>query len=354
VSHVDSLPNWLEVPLGALMALHERGVHAVLLHGPAGTGKWRLAMQFAQACLCDQPVRPGMPCGHCASCQLFVAGNHPDLRVTVPDALAERRPGRPDDDEPASTADTPRTKPSRDIKIDAVRDLSGLFQISAHRGGTRVVVLGPSENLTLPAANALLKNLEEPPPQTLFVLVSDQIDQCLPTIRSRCSLLRVSPPDDTQAQQWLITQGVPAARARQSLIQAGGAPLLARQRALDGDNASSEAEAILPLLRAGGALTVARIASQVPRQVLLPESLAIMQRWAWDLQAVALGADARYFPDDGAQLQVLASTMPSWTRVDAWHQHLQSLQATAEHPLNGKSCVEGALIAYANAWNPAG
>ncbi len=73
----------------------------MLLHGPAGTGKWDCAMAFAADVLCESARGPGPACGNCASCRLIGAGNHPDLRVLVPDALAERRPGGASDDEDA-------------------------------------------------------------------------------------------------------------------------------------------------------------------------------------------------------------------------------------------------------------
>lgn len=348
-----SLPPWLDAPALALTRLHQRGVHATLLHGPAGTGKWNLAMAFARHLLCQNPTPPAGACGVCGSCLLFAAGNHADLKIVVPDALAERRLVRPTDDDtvasPVSDSAASKAKPSSEIKIDAVRELSRLFQISAQRGGYRVVVLGPAESLNLPAANALLKNLEEPPDSTRFILVSDRLDGCLPTVLSRCSLVRVTPPASPDALRWLTQEGVPAAKAQRLLVLVGGAPMAAWQHFTNGSSPEDN-DAILALLRAGPSLQSAQVVAQVPRQIELPLALTVMQRWAWDAQAVALGANARYFPDDTETLRRLTASLPDWHRLNAWQRHLDALKATSEHPLNVKSCLEGALLQYRDIW----
>ena len=106
------------------------------------------------------------------------------------------------------------------------------MSISSHRGGRRVVLLLPAEALNASASNALLKMLEEPPPGTTFLAVSDQLDAVLPTILSRCVLLRAPNPSRAQSVAWLRSIGVERAEAR--LAEAGGAPVgLAEENAGD-------------------------------------------------------------------------------------------------------------------------
>ncbi len=112
--------------------------------------------------------------------------------------------------------------------IDQVRKISDFLAISSHRGGRRVVMLLPAEALNAPAANALLKMLEEPPHGVAFLAVSDQLDAVLPTILSRCVLLRAPIPSRAQALAWLQSNGVE--RAETKLAEAGGAPLMRRRR----------------------------------------------------------------------------------------------------------------------------
>ena len=340
---------WLAEPRLRLGALRARGAHGLLLHGPAGVGKWDLAMAFAADVLCERPAAaaPGQACGDCAACLLLAAGNHPDLRVVVPDALAARRPGsavEEADGAPAGEgAAATKTKPSREIKIDQVRDLASLSSITAHRGGARVVVLGPAEALNLPAANALLKGLEEPPPGLIFVLVSDQIDRCLPTILSRCSLVRVAAPARAVALEWLRGQAGQA-DAEQRLTEAGGAPMAVLRESeelLTGEIR----ETLLALLRRGAALEPAEIASQVPRTLPIAAAVALFQRWGWDYFSYRTGGGLRYHPDDAASFDALAR---HW-RLDAaggWLDRLRGLRAVADHPLNPRAAIEGALFDY--------
>ncbi|MFO0207074.1 MAG: DNA polymerase III subunit delta', partial [Betaproteobacteria bacterium] len=238
MARLSRLP-WQVEDFAALRALQARSVHAVLLHGATGIGKKVLALDYAQARLCESPRADGHACGQCAACGWFAAGAHPDLRVVVPDVLARWRltgdddeadeegegggavapPAEPDPDAARSA------RASREIRIDAVRRLARFLTTSTHRGGLRVVVLAPAELITTEAANALLKMLEEPPAGTLFILATDAIDDVLPTVRSRCLLVRCRAPDRAAALAWLHSGGV--AEPETALAEAGGSPLAA-------------------------------------------------------------------------------------------------------------------------------
>ena len=343
---------WLAEPRARLAALRARGAHGLLLHGPAGVGKWDLAMAFATDVLCERTAAAQVEaynpaCGVCHSCLLMAAGNHPDLRVVVPDALAERRPGNTADEAEAAPAGegaaAPKTKPSREIKIDQVRDLAALSSITAHRGGARVVVLGPAEALNLPAANALLKGLEEPPAGMIFVLVADQIDRCLPTILSRCALVRVPVPARAVALEWLRTQaGV--ANAGQRLTEAGGAPLAVLRESEELLSVEVR-DGLLALLRRGAALEPADVAAQVPRTLPIAGAVALFQRWGWDYFSYRMGGGLRYHPGDAASFEGLARhwRLPA---AGGWLDRLRGLRGVADHPLNPRAAIEGALLDY--------
>ena len=338
---------WHGAPRATLRALRQRGSHALLLHGPAGTGKWELAMSFARDLLCERGSASVPACGNCPSCILVAAGNHPDLRVVVPDALAARRPGaaleREVETEASAEESSARSKPSREIKIDQVRELASLTAVSAHRGGCRVIVLAPAESLNLPAANALLKGLEEPPEATVFLLVSDQIDRCLPTIVSRCAHVRVVTPPRAMALQWLHSQGL-GADAAQKLTEAGGAPLAALRT--DEHALTPELHAtLLHLLRRGPSLEPADVASDVPRTLPIGASVALFQRWGWDYFAFRMGCALRYHPGDAASFEVLSRHW-SLSAASGWLDRLRDLKAVAEHPLNARAAIEGLLLEY--------
>jgi DNA polymerase-3 subunit delta' len=205
------------------------------------------------------------------------------------------------------------------------------------------VVLGPAEALNLPAANALLKGLEEPPPGMIFVLVSDQIDGCLPTILSRCSLIRVPVPARDAALAWLDRQpGM--ANAGQRLTEAGGAPMAVLRES--DDRLSPEVrDGLLGLLRRGAALEAVEVASQVPRTLPIAGAVALFQRWGWDYLSYRMGGGLRYHPGEAAIFEGLAR---HWQLEAAanWMDRLRALRAVAEHPLNPRAAVEGVLLDY--------
>jgi DNA polymerase III subunit delta' len=354
---IRGLP-WHGATWAALQPLRVRAVHAVLLHGPAGIGKKSLALDFAAGMLCEAPAADGRACGNCTGCVLVNAGSHPDLRVVVPDMLAEWRGPPPEVDEdaldepdepPAGEAEPAKGKKiSREILIQQVRALADFLSTSTHRGGARVVVLAPAETLNAASANALLKMLEEPPPASFFILASDALDDVLPTIRSRCVLVRCALPDVATAAGWLRAQQVEA--PDQALAEAGGAPLLALP-VEEGDPSRLDPEQralLLELLARGAALAPAEIAARVPKALPVGAALALMQRGGWDLLALsALRAPqrVRYHPQAAATLQRIAAgaPIPAWV---GWLRSLTRRRASQDHPLNARLVIEAALLDY--------
>jgi DNA polymerase-3 subunit delta' len=213
----------------------------LLIHGPEGIGKLVLAEHFARLLLCETEEKLRTPCGTCDGCRWYLAGTHPDLRRLEPESLARLRDSGDEQDE-ATTIASRTQKPSTEIKIDQVRSLDGFLNLWSHRGGQRVVLVHPAEEMNLNAANALLKGLEEPQAQARFILVSNRPARLLPTIRSRCVALPVALPDAAAAGYWLKAQG--ALDWEAWLAFAGGAPL----RALG--YTSSAGEAIAGLRKA--------------------------------------------------------------------------------------------------------
>ncbi|HEU0200683.1 MAG TPA: DNA polymerase III subunit delta' [Burkholderiaceae bacterium] len=350
LDRIRNLP-WHARAWDELHALHARQVHAVLLHGAAGIGKKGLAFDFAASLLCESRCDSGQPCHACAGCALFDAGNHPDFRVLVPDTLAWMRPapsaeeGEAEAEGEGDVREAKAARTSREIKIDPVRAIADLVGVSAHRGGARVVLLAPAESLTTPAANALLKMLEEPPPQTVFVLVADNLDNVLPTIRSRCVLLRVAPPSAAQALEWLRGQGIKDPES--ALAATGGAPLAALPADEDDEQRLDAATAatLLELLAAGRRLAAADVIARLPRTLPLGDTIGLFQRWAWDLLGVRLAGTVRYHPQRQAALRAVAGDAP----VDGllgWAKSLERARAVADHPLNARLAVEALLMEY--------
>ncbi|MGE5160282.1 MAG: DNA polymerase III subunit delta' [Betaproteobacteria bacterium] len=328
--------------------------HAVLLHGGRGIGKRHIAQAFAQLLLCESP-RDTQACGTCASCQLVAADNHPDLRWLMPAADLPARADDAGEEEGSEVVDTPaaggkpKKAPSREILIDQVRRIGDFLGVSSHRGGRRVVLLAPAEALNGPAANALLKMLEEPPAGAVFLAVSDQIDAVLPTIRSRCVLVRMPAPPWAEALAWLRGRGVEDAESR--LAEAGGAPMnIADEESVDERRRLDPAvrDALLALLARGAAATAADIVAVVPREVAVGPAIRLFQRWGWDLLGERMAQRVRYHPGHKRALATLARAVDPPKLVD-WLAALAEAQAVSEHPLNARLAVEQALLGYVDA-----
>ena len=218
---------WNQPIFDALGRRAERLPHALLLHGPRGTGKLALAERLAQRLLCESADLARRPCGACDACRWFLAGNHPDFRRLEPEALSSQ----PVADEEEGVRRS--KKPSVVIKIEQVREFADFLNVGSHRGGLRVAVVHPAEDMNANAANALLKGLEEPPAGAIFLLVSHRPARLLPTVRSRCVAVPVPVPPREAALKWLSGQGVKD--AERWLAYAGGAPLGALEYAADAE-----------------------------------------------------------------------------------------------------------------------
>jgi DNA polymerase-3 subunit delta' len=324
---------WHIAALERLVAQRERLPHALLVQGAAGIGKTRFAQALAAAALCETPHR-GLACGVCASCHWFEQGNHPDYREVIPEAAEE------DDGTEEEAQGKGEKAKSVVIKIEQVRALADFMSLSTHRAGWRVLVLHPAEALHPNAANALLKTLEEPPPRTLIVLVSDRPARLLATIRSRCRVLALPMPAPADALAWLRAEGVPEPQA--ALAAAGGAPLLA-QRAAEPDEAQFRRKLVAELARPGGADAL-QFAGNVDREGV-ERLIHGLQTWVQDLVRVRMGGKPRHHIEQGAALSARARTS-DLERLFALDRELAEARRLAAHPLNARLLAEHLLTAY--------
>lgn len=308
------IPSFQQDAWDRLVRLAERAPHALLLHGPEGVGKLQLAERFAQLLLCEAARPRAAPCGKCDGCRWFLAGHHPDVRFVEPEAIARRVAA--DDGEGSEKS---KAKPSLEIKIDQVRGLADFVNLASHRGGKRVVLVHPAEAMNVPAANALLKSLEEPPESALFILVSHRAARLLPTVRSRCVPVPVPLPPADVARAWLEKQGV--ANAARRLAFAGGAPL----KALEDAN-SGRGERVDQIAQALASESPERVQGVRDRESL--ELLAeVLQRRAFDQALTAFGLQAKY----GSERLGKAGSGKDWL---AYLRKLGPDRALARHPLN--------------------
>ncbi|MEQ1638386.1 MAG: DNA polymerase III subunit delta' [Methylococcales bacterium] len=186
--------------------LHKRVPQALLISGNPGLGTQHLALQFADALLCEHPTPESQACGHCHSCLLQKAGTHPDFINVQPEAEG------------------------KGIGIELIRLLLPKLALKPHSEGFRVVMINSAELLNNAAANAFLKCLEEPNARTVIILITANAGRLPATIISRCQLLNMTAPSRALATEWLMQQKVLADHAL-LLNMAQGSPLLALQYA---------------------------------------------------------------------------------------------------------------------------
>jgi len=324
VSPSDTLP-WLVAPIRA--ALQTRHAHALLLHGPQGVGQFEMALTLAQAWLCEGPGG-ARPCGACPACRLVQARSHPDLLVLLPPALRESLgwEAAAGDADGAAAEKTSKAKPSKEIKVDAVRIAVAFAQTTSARGRGKVIVLHPAERMNGIAANTLLKTLEEPPGDARFVLSCAAPDALLPTIRSRCQAVPLRLPPTDEALAWLVAHGV--SQPEVLLAATGGQPLEALEWHRQGIDAALWTR--LPaLVRRGDAAPVAGW----PLALLVDALLKLCH----DAACVAVGAAPRYFPSVSVSAGADAPSLVLWQR------ELQRVARHAEHAWNAGLMAESLM-----------
>lgn len=320
-----------------LQARRSQLPHSLLLIGQKGLGKFDLARQFAASLLCEQQQIDGRSCGKCLACNWYGQGNHPDFRLLQPSALSDDVDG-----------EDGKKKASQQITIDQVRGLDEFLNIGTHRGGLRIVVVYPAEAMNRSTANALLKTLEEPAPDTLFLLVSSEPMRLLPTIRSRCQVVPVPLPSRQLAEKVLADEGI--ADAGRWLALAGGSPGLAL--ALSGSGQLVWLETLIRHLSAGKNADPLGVASDIEKVVkdskgklLLKNVVEALQKWLVDLTLAKNGLPVRYFLPQAATIANLADMIPA-VRLIHSYRDLNAHRQEAEQPLNARLFLEGLFLDY--------
>lgn len=309
--------------------------HAWLLEGVSGLGQLDLALALAGAWLCEQvgrsdPTEPA--CGRCSSCHALSVHTHPDLMVLLSEVTALAM-GWPLDDKAQKELDEKKRKPSKDIRVEAMRAAIDFAQRTDSRGRGKVIVVFPAERMNTVTANALLKTLEEPAPGVRFVLATEAADKLLATIRSRCLSHSMAWPTPDLAMTWLCDERhLPTAEAPTLLRAAGGRPIDAVALFESGWRAELWSQFPRRILQGD----VNGFAAEVP-QVLINH----LQKLCHDLLCRQAGAATRYF-----LLEELACVPKAvtWTALAEWAKLLRQARRTADHPFNPGLMVEALLV----------
>jgi DNA polymerase III subunit delta' len=264
--------------------------HAYLFRGPDGVGKKTAAQMFAAFLNCKSP-QEGNACCRCTSCRKYISGNHPDLIHIAPEGAA--------------------------IKIGQVRELKHQLSFPPLEAAVRVVILEDIHTMRREAANSLLKTLEEPAPDNLFILTADQAGEILPTIISRCQIIPFGALDhENMARVLMQEKGLEKSDA-DTLASVAEGSLGRAKFLLEQDLLAFRQEVVeqLLLLQNGQPETITQIFLLSERAAALKENiqefLALLRLWYRDLVLVSAGV-----PVSSAVNKDLVSSLP--TAIKRW------------------------------------
>jgi len=252
----------------------DRLPHALFLQGNEGLGKNDFAIALAHALLCKQPLADHQACGSCASCKLLAADSHPDLHYL----------------QPVPAKKTQSLKPALRIRIGDIRELCDKLNQTSQYNGYRIAILNQADQLTIEAANSLLKTLEEPGREVLIILTSARAHRLPITIRSRCQTIRFSVPEEKMSAQWLSERIAATAdtsanekqtgqQISQLLKQAFGSPLAAFDLIAQADQQQVLADAMTAAISGKSSLEYAAKLAKFAKLSMLEQMLC----WVSDL-----------------------------------------------------------------------
>jgi len=303
---------------------HDRVAHAYLFHGDDGIGKKLLALRFAQAINCEGD-QDADACGSCRSCAQIESRTHPDFLVIEPD----------------------REMANPQIKIEQVRELEQQIVYQPLVARKKMFLIDDADRMTLGAANALLKTLEEPPAHSVLLLISSRPSALPATVRSRCQRLRLAPPARTQVEAALIrTREIPPADAR--LLAAASQSRLGAALTMDLTDTRTKQDELSALASPQTLRSVAAIltaAEALHKSDRGPEVLDWLAQWIRDLLLVCVGADPDHLIHADRLSALKAAARGARTdRLAVLLDEIDALQRSAGRNLNLQLALETVLL----------
>jgi DNA polymerase III subunit delta' len=306
------------------LAQQQRG-HALLLQAAPGDGALQAAVALAQCWLCEGG---GNACGGCPGCRALQARTHPDLLLLLPEELRRAMlwpllGDKPETGEGGEGTSRSARKPSRQLRIEEVRLATDWVGTTSARSRGKVLLLHPAPAMNATAANALLKTLEEPPLGVRIVLTATDPQHVLPTVRSRCQIVRLPRPPRDAAAGWLEGQGV--ADASVLLDAAGGQPVTALQWSRAG--LTAERWHALPA-------AIARGRTEALQGWPLPQAIGVLQQLCHAAMRRAVGGRSSAFGGEGGP------TAGDPRALVQWQRSLNRAARHDEHPWNEALLLE--------------
>jgi len=271
---------WRTIGQSNALALLENGIqtgnlaHAYLLVGPNHVGKTTLALDLAQALNCEGK---NPPCSECQSCLRIASGKHVDITIIGLNHSSNKKAQA-------------ETRTQTEISIDEIRGLQRNASLPPFEGRYKIFIIDGAENLSLEAANCLLKILEEPPPNVLLLLLATDETRLLPTITSRCQLIELKPISSVEVEKMLIqSHGVDSGKSRLLSRLSEGCLGWALTASIDDIHLQQRAErlsALYPLLNASWEERFNYVAQLENDRKSAQELIKLWQAWWRDIMLV--------------------------------------------------------------------
>jgi DNA polymerase-3 subunit delta' len=282
--------------------------NAYLLVGPAHIGKMTLAINLSQALNCNAIEKP---CGECVSCRKIAAGKHADVQVI-------------------GLVSTGKEKLSKEISIDQVRDMQHSANLPPFEGCFKVFIIDGAELLSNEASNCLLKALEEPVENVLFILLTANERRLLPTVISRCQRLELLPLPPASIEKKLLDRGIEADRARLFSRLAHGCPgwaISASDSDFIVDERAEKMETLQSIMRSGMEerfAYAAQLAAQFSRdRQSVQDELALWLDWWHDLLLIKLGSPKSITNIDFAATLIETAAKYDLIKIRTFISHIQ-------------------------------
>jgi len=359
---MNSVFSWQQALWQSIM--RDGGIrgHALLLKGREGVGKLAFARLLVKSLLCKKPTTGRAACGQCASCNWFEQQTHPNFSMISPETFNTGQSQiSSNEDQPQAISKTNKA-PSHQISISQIRELDDFVYLSGHQSTYKIVLIYPAEAMNKAASNALLKKLEEPPEQVLFILVSHQPQRLLPTIRSRCHQIAMPVPDMDTALHWLQEQikerrsleplskndaeNIEPEKLRVLLALSSFAPF----KALELEESFDQHRQFIACLSKPESFDPLEVADKLKNQDLLM-TVDWMQKWCYDLLCFCASSCLRYHPHCETTIRVISRRINLQKLLD-YKRFLNTQQLLANHPLQARLFLEDILIQYHALFEP--
>jgi len=293
--------------------------HAYLFVGASGAGLEKFASTFAQSLICNKLKDTNEPCGICQDCQWLLT-EHPNLQVI--DNSAE-------------------DSSSNNISIESIRNLKRFFELSSHQiGGNKVILINNAESLTLNAANALLKILEEPPENSYLILTTNSISALLPTIISRCLIVSCPKPTNEEARQFLKLEGHENLSSQLPLFNNLPLDLIANQ------SENELFETIIEEFKKGKDFELMTIESKWLSGDF-SAIISLFQKWIYDIFLFKLTTKSHFFEHKKENIKKLSNNTDI-SKLIRLVKSVNNIKLISNKPINKELAFDNLMIEYKN------